>query len=394
MQNSPPLRRFVFLGGYYPHTPQESLARFARGLARFGVTWTIETELAGLTVGESAVEWQVLASGPGWRQAVAVQLFRWDDLITADRARSWWRRLPLGIGAFADVAGSGTAIRYACTSWRYLLFFLYPFVLLAALVAAAWMLAGLVPLPVLPARLIVAGILLAGLIAALGKRLLIDHLIDDWIYAVRLIRAGDAAADARLDALARSLATATQDEIVIFGHSLGAVHGARLIERLIALQPAGPPIRFATAGSSILKVGLHPAAIRLRATLAAIAASPRLVWVDFQAHNDAMNFYKAEPMTALGLPGARAMIRPVRFSALLSPARYARIRRNFFRLHSQFISANDRRGRYDYYMLCCGPFALEDLAGSQSGAMEWIDDTGGLTPAGMAIAAAKKDGPK
>lgn len=384
MQPSPPLRRFVFLGGYYPHTPEESRRRFARGLAHFSTTWAIRAEAGGLTEDAGAATWPVAAAGPGWQQETAVHLFRWDDLITADRSRNWLTRLPLGLAAFLDVVFSGTLLRYIAVSWRYALFFLYPYLLLAALCACAWLLSGLVPAAGL--RPLVALALGAGFIALLGGRLLIDHLIDDWIYAVRLIRKGDAAAEARLDALARELAAAGHDELVVFGHSLGAVHGACLIDRMLALAPDGPPIRFATAGSSVLKVALHPAARAIRAVLGRIAASPRVIWVDFQAHNDAMNFYKAEPVTTLKLAGRPALIRPVRFSALLSPARYRRIRRNFFRLHSQFISANDRRGRYDYYMICCGPFPLETLAGDPNGAMDWIDDAGGLTGRGRTAA--------
>lgn len=384
MQPSSPLRRFVFLGGYYPHTPEESFRRFTRGLAHFSAAWTIRADAAGLAQAESAVRWQVEAGGPGWRQETAVHLFRWDDLITADRSRSWLTRLPLGLATFLDVVFSGTLLRYIIVSWRYALFFLYPFLLLAVLLAGAWLLAGLIPWTGL--RPLAALLLGVGLIAMLGHRLLIDHLIDDWIYAVRLIRKGDSAAAARLDQLAATLIAAHHDELVIFGHSLGAVHGACLIDRLLALAPDGPPIRFATAGSSVLKVALHPAAREIRAVIGRIAASPRVVWVDFQAHNDAMNFYKAEPVTTLKLAGQPAVIRPVRFSALLSKARYRRIRRNFFRLHSQFISANDRRGRYDYYMVCCGPFPLETLAGDQNGALNWIDETGGLTDRGRMAA--------
>jgi len=98
-----------------------------------------------------------------------------------------------------------------------------------------------------------------------------------------------------------------------------------------------------------------------------------------------MNFYKAEPVAALGLTGRPADIRPVRFSAMLSPERYRRIRRNFFRLHSQFISPNDRRGRYDFFMLACGPFRLEQLAASPTGAMDWFAADGSLTPSGAAV---------
>jgi len=373
-------RRFVFLGGYYPQAATEIHHRFQRGLGHFARTWGLTATASGYDA--PATRWQVDAAGAGWCQQTEVLLFDWEDLILADRARGWPERLASGLTTFADIVLSGTAFRYARASWRYLLFFLYPFVLLFALLAAGWLAAGIIPIG--PSTRIVLGLALgAGFVVALDRMLHIGHLIDDWIYARTLMRGTDANADARLAALATTLG-AGEGEIVIFGHSLGAVHGAVLIDAMIAADPGGPPIRFATAGSSILKIGLHPAATRLRAVIGRIAQSPRVLWVDFQAHNDAMNFYKAEPVASLGLTGRPADIRPVRFSAMLSPERYRRIRRNFFRLHSQFISANDRRGRYDFFMLACGPFRLEQLAASQSGAMDWIDADGGLTPAGAA----------
>jgi hypothetical protein len=54
----------------------------------------------------------------------------------------------------------------------------------------------------------------------------------------------------------------------------------------------------------------------------------------------------------------------LRFRDLLSLEFYLRIRANFFRLHYQFIMANDRRAAYDYFMLVCGPAPVADWARS------------------------------
>ena len=45
---------------------------------------------------------------------------------------------------------------------------------------------------------------------------------------------------------------------------------------------------------------------------------------------------------------------------MLEPAVYRRIKRNFFRVHYQFISANSRRYFYDFLMISCGTRCLED----------------------------------
>src|SRR5215217_3152723 len=45
---------------------------------------------------------------------------------------------------------------------------------------------------------------------------------------------------------------------------------------------------------------------------------------------------------------------------MLKPAFYRRMKRNLFRVHCQFVSANDRRAAYDYFMLLCGPLSAEN----------------------------------
>ena len=52
----------------------------------------------------------------------------------------------------------------------------------------------------------------------------------------------------------------------------------------------------------------------------------------------------------------------VRFRDLLSPEFFRRIRFHFFRLHYQFIMANDMRAPYDYFMLVCGPVPMAEWA--------------------------------
>ena len=41
---------------------------------------------------------------------------------------------------------------------------------------------------------------------------------------------------------------------------------------------------------------------------------------------------------------------------------YKKLRWNLFRMHYQFIMANDMRAPYDYCMLVAGPVAVEDWA--------------------------------
>ena len=47
---------------------------------------------------------------------------------------------------------------------------------------------------------------------------------------------------------------------------------------------------------------------------------------------------------------------------MLAPEFFKKIGRSWFRMHYQFIMANDLRAPYEYMMLVCGPVAVEQWA--------------------------------
>jgi hypothetical protein len=142
------------------------------------------------------------------------------------------------------------------------------------------------------------------------------------------------------------------------------------------------PVTFITIGSSILKIGLHRAATRFRATMERIASSPGLFWGDYQARVDLLNFYDCRPMAEMALPVENeAVVRLVEIGQMLERAIYRRIRLHFFRLHCQFISGNDTRAPYDYLMLTCGPVSAKSLTLAPDGAVSMIGEDGALISA-------------
>ncbi len=381
-------RRVVHLGGYDPMGPEASHRRFVRENRRFQSTWGVTCDITAPVIAPATVRWEVMTAAPDWASRIAHIVLRWDDVIDQDRARGWALRVPLGVWSFLDFTLRGALWRYLRFGWRYAGFFLYPFLLLAllatvALLAGGWI-AGLAGLGHIAGWLLAVG-LFAALLHWPGNRLFLDHLVDDWIYASLLLRRGDAVVAARIDALAGELvaaqAASPAEELLIVGHSLGAVHAARLIRRMVEIAPDGPPIRFASVGSSILKMAFHSGAKTIRDDLKAMAANPRVIWCEFHALNDVMNFYKVEPMAALGLPGKPALTRVVKFRPMVEPAFYRKMERNFFRLHVQFVSGNDRRAPYDYFMMILGPFPMEALVAEKDGPLAFITAEGGLTEA-------------
>jgi hypothetical protein len=317
------------------------------------------------------------------------QLFRWDDIMAGYADRSAWWRLPMGLLAFADFVVGGALWGYARTSWRYALFFLYPYFLLLMMVLISCY-AG--DVAARASGLIAVGIAAAVLVFVLlylgPKRwTYLPIALDDWIFSRRYIRGSDPELERRLDAVADEIIAAdcarAVDEILLLGHSLGAVLAVDALDRALQRKPdlgtGGPRLALVTAGSSILKIALHRAAVRLRDALARVSRAPGLVWVDYQALTDAMNFYKSDPVRESGLqPTGRPIVRTVRIRHMLQPSSYRRVRRNLYRVHCQFVSGNERRAAYDYFMFVCGPVAAEQQARSPEGAGSEIGDNGSL----------------
>lgn len=385
MSDIQPKRHVYHLGGFDPMTPDASYRRFEREMARFEPTWSVQAGTGPLHVADDEAVWTTTVSGPDWQVTSVHHLIRWDDVIDAARARPQWRRVPEGFLALLDFVWNGALWGYLRRSHRYAGFFLYPLLLLLGM-AASSIYGGILVTRLTgfsAAGFLAAPLLFGLLIMTLGQRLYLDHLLDDWIFAARIVRRDDPALALRLRRIADSItarqAAEPDAEILIVGHSLGAVLAIDLVDRLTAPGSGSGLVRLMTIGSSILKIGYHRGALNLRARLRRIGASERVFWVEYQALNDVMNFYKREPLTELGLPGNGPLIRTVRFSRMLDPEAYARIKRNLFRLHCQFISGNTKRDTFDYYMLLCGPFTLEDQARSQDGATSWISSDGRIS---------------
>lgn len=397
-------RLFIHVGGYDPMTPEAAFRRFARELRRFETAWGATACADGFASDTDFAGWDVQAAGPNWAVRTEVRLVRWDDIMAAAGRVPRWRRVPDGLLAFADFALGGALWGYLRRAWRYALFFLYPVVLLAGLAGLA------VAMGTLLARVsgsgtagAVAGVLAGlALIAWAGRALLLDHLMDDWIFSRRYVRHPDENLSGRLDRVAADVVGAARDggfdEVVVLGHSLGAVLAVDLLDRALAAAPdlgqGRTRLALVTVGSSIPKIGLHRAAGRLRDALGRVADAPGLFWVEYQALIDAMNFYKTDPVVHLGAGPRGPLLRVARISRMLNRDYYRRIGRNFFRIHNQFVSGNDLRASYDYFMLACGPLPVAVQAEPRSGAVERFGPDGALRPAsGSPAAAPGEDAP-
>lgn len=399
-------RRRVFLFGGYEHVPAATqYRRLVRELARAAATWSMRADAGPPSISrDGAVHaWTIQSGGPNWEVATDFRYCAWDDLIAADFARPDWKAVPLGIAALLDIFVTGTAFRYFRRNWRYGLFYAYPLVIVALAAAFAWIAAGIpgefgAPLPWF-ARLPLALAAFWLVLRWPGDRLLVRYMLNDWTFAAGVARGWRTDYRDRIrvfaEEIAEGLADEGADEVVIVGHSLGAVLAVESLAGAMALRPglvaAAPPLSLLTVGSSLLKVGLHPSARDLRAAVRAVLDEHRIAWLDCTALVDILNFYRADPDRALGLHVGRSpVLRTVKMRAMLGEASYARFKRNFLRLHRQFVMGNEQRYHYDFFMACCGPMPMAGRIANITLAVDNFGPDGSYLPA----AGAELSGPQ
>ncbi len=100
---------------------------------------------------------------------------------------------------------------------------------------------------------------------------------------------------------------------------------------------------------------------------ARLAVEPSVRWIDCQTRLDVMNFWDFDPVAGIGVQVGTGALQSARsgscgFATCCTDEFYNRIRLDFFRLHYQFIMANDQRAPYDYFMLVCGPLPVAEWA--------------------------------
>jgi len=366
-------RGFLCIGGYEPIDAEWWYRRFERELKRFEATWNAQATMSPPVISEDSAlaGWKIDTKGENWRTETEYRLLRWDDFVTADFARSDLDRVPKGIAALLDFVFSGAAIRYFIVSVRYGFFFLYPFVILAGIVAAAIFAPKLLALLGLPIPGLVAFVLsiavFVGLMYVLGRVLLLNYMFDDWIFAAQFVHRSRPGLDERLDRFAREIVTCAKDtscdEVIVSAHSLGGALIMDVLDRALKLDPQlgqhGPKLWLMATGSSLLKVALHPKAKWLREAVARVADAKGIDWIEYQAIVDVISFYKVNPVVAMGLSERRnPIVQKVKIRDMLAPETYKRFWGNFFRLHRQWSMGNERRYFYDYYQVICGPAPL------------------------------------
>jgi pimeloyl-ACP methyl ester carboxylesterase len=375
-------RRHVFyVEGYDPQGFDGYIALFRREFRRFLKLWPLQATMSEPAVDPAAhaARWTITAAAPNWRVETSYEMMAWHDLAQADLAKPFLARLPGIVATYGSFLLSGALFRIFHASWRFGLFFIYPAVMMLLTLAVAAVVASALTDLLAGygsgiARTAGAAIGIAVAIAAIPvlKQYFVLQLAQMWVFVRDQIKGRRPDFDRRVDdfatrIIARAKADDT-DEIVIVGHSCGGLvamlAASRALEREPALGTHGPTIVLMSLGSIMPAAALHPAGREVRRAIERLANTPSIAWLKFQSRKDVINVFKFDPVAALDIPlrGPRhnPTVVAVRFADCLEPKTYLRFRNNFFRMHFQFIMANDRRASYDYFFYLLGPAPVTD----------------------------------
>jgi hypothetical protein len=399
-------RRHIFhVAGYDPISPQEQYRRFVRQLAIFKQTWSVATTVSEMSEPSGYPCWTVTARGPNWQGSAGYELFPWDDIVRQDAHRPDVVRLFRAAVAYLELIVTGTFFRYVMANARYFIFALFPLLQVGLLAGFSWyassLLAATVGLNGI-ARMAVVALVGIGMFFLLlkwpGRRWRIQQALDDWILSHDHIHGKRPDLEARLDRFAERLVTRVRegdvDEIVVVGHSLGAVFAMEVVARALDTDPnlgkRGISLCVLTVGATIPKCSLHPAARRVRDRVQQVAREPSIYWAEYQARADAISFYRFDPLTLRRMTkgdqvDGRPVIRRVQIQDMVTPETFAKFRFHVLRLHYQFVMANNRRSTYDYFMMICGPVAVEKWTRSKLGLLDFFQhpDDAQLTVSGV-----------
>jgi hypothetical protein len=382
-------RRHVFhIGGYDPITPEEQIERLRRSLSSFERIWGVNSRLSEISYTSAfSASCSVEAWGPNWKTNVTVEMLRWDDLILRDARVGFLNRLSQSLRALFNFMITGTLFRYAAASWKYALFFIFPYCCLLLIALCSLGLAYLLILPIhaefWAEHFLVVFLSLPIFVSSMlwiGPRRRINHILDDAVFSHQFLYGKKRELDERLevftDLILKAVRGAEVDEVLIVGHSLGAalsiVTLARALKSGSLLETRGPKVCLLTVGATIPKFALHPMGGQIREAVQLVAGTPAIDWVEYQARDDAISFYRFDPVTLKRISrdhaGEHPKIRRVQIHSMISPTRFRRHRFSFMQIHYQFLMGNDQQSAYDFCMITCGPLDF-NVATSPHGAV-------------------------
>jgi hypothetical protein len=375
-------RHIIYVQGYDPRGLAQYYRMFRTELRKFGRLYQLGATISRPQVaddGETA-SWTIETKAGDWQTRTSYDFLRWEDLIQRDLAAPIWRTVFHAMWIYWRLVFGGTIARFWRAHWRFATFISYPHYLLFNEALLSLGLAfgfgkglealGIPGLFSMTAAAAVFVALLGTLLKYTENSTYLLYLLSDTIWTWEFSHRQRPDWDARIDRFAQYLVNVAggsdAEEIVVVGHSSGSFLGAEILARALRLDPAlgrhGPRIVLLTIGGNFPIVGFHAASKDFREHLRLLATEPSIDWIDCQSRKDVMNFFPFDPIAGHGIEVGAARrnptIVPVRFREIIKPEHYNLFRWKFFRVHFQFVMANERPHAYDFFMIVCGPIPL------------------------------------
>jgi pimeloyl-ACP methyl ester carboxylesterase len=378
-------RHILYVHGYDPRGVKAYRRLFDEQHGAFCRLHGLEGKIGASEISDFAAAWNVTTAGEGWRVDTTYQFLGWEDLIRPQFSTPAPVKIFHAIRSLVSRCASGTLGAIVRSKTRFRFFFLYPFFLLLLEIIVALGLAVAVGGPlarwagiegaVVPVGAALFVVMLALLLKLTERRTFLLYLFALHDASLRYARRETFGWEQRFEAFASHLESvvnaADADEVVLVGHSLGAVTAIDCLVRALGKNPdlgtGGPRVVLCTLGGNVPVVGLDPAGGWLRERIGRLAGERSIRWVDFQSSLDVVGFGSFDPVAGHSIAVAGGRTNPVTvrvsFKESILPENYARFRLGFFGIHFQFLKSSERReGRYDYIRLCCGPRPFEEQA--------------------------------
>ncbi|NTZ90964.1 hypothetical protein [Agrobacterium tumefaciens] len=366
-------RLVLYFPGFDPLDAAAHHLRYQRAAALAGKTWDVGYAVGGLETTSAGEAFMVEASAGDWRTRSTIFIYDHNAVISRLRHAPVWRQIGLGFAAAAGIVAEGGAGRYLRHAWRFGLFFIFPFLLMlvggalaVGIALSPWLFS--LPLWLLAISLPAATLFFVKAFLPFAERFHTLHLYADWRFALAVGRDEPIARDWIEEKAALVLKALEQpsEEVLVVSHSMGASLALAVIGRVLELKPEalnGRNLSFATLGGAALQCALLSSADRLRESVGKIARHPEVTWFDIQCLTDPIHLYRCNTVALTGHKDApQPKIVPIRFKHSLSPERYKKNKRNFLRMHRQYVLGPDRRSGYDFTLLTAGPLPAATFA--------------------------------
>jgi hypothetical protein len=386
-------RHIIYVQGYDPRGLAQHYRMFRTELRKFGRLYQVAATISrpqSAPEGERA-SWTIETKSSDWQTRTSYDFLRFEDLIQRYLAAPIWGTVSQATWIYWRLVFGGTIARFWKASWRFATFITYPHVVFLAEASGSLAVAlafdrglnalGIPDLLGIAAAIAVFVALLGIVLKYSENQTYVLYLLSDTIWTWEFSHRQRPEWDQRIDRFALYLTevarTSDAEEIVVVGHSSGSFLGTEILARALKLDPSlgrhGPRIVLLTLGGNFPIVGFHAVSQDFRDHLRLLAIEPSIDWIDCQSRKDVMNFYPFDPVAGHGIDVGNSRrnptIVPIRFREIIKPEHYNVFRWKFFRVHFQFVMANEIPHAYDFFMIVCGPIPLRERLGRPEAAL-------------------------